>query len=56
MLNRLKNFLYSPEAKASRTARLIALESTGRAGGTPRAYSARARGGYFGNAIVHRGG
>ena len=54
MLNRLKNFLYPAEAKASRTARLIALESTGRARWTPRDYAALAREGYVGNAIVHR--
>jgi HK97 family phage portal protein len=54
MLNRLKNLLRPPEAKASRTARLIALESTGRARWTPRDYAALAREGYVGNAIVHR--
>jgi HK97 family phage portal protein len=54
MFNRLKNLLRPPEAKASRTARLIALESTGRARWTPRDYAALAREGYVGNAIVHR--
>jgi HK97 family phage portal protein len=54
MFNRLKNLLRPPEAKASRTARVIALESTGRARWTPRDYAALAREGYVGNAIVHR--
>jgi len=54
MFDRLKNLLRPPEAKASRTARLIALESTGRARWTPRDYAALAREGYIGNAIVHR--
>jgi HK97 family phage portal protein len=54
MLDRLKNFLRPPEAKSSRTARLIALESLGRARWTPRDYAALAREGYLGNAIVHR--
>src|SRR5947209_17038226 len=54
MLNRLKNLLRPPEAKSSRTARLIALESLGRARWTPRDYAALAREGYLGNAIVHR--
>jgi HK97 family phage portal protein len=54
MFDRLKNLLRPPEAKASRTARLITLESTGRARWTPRDYAALAREGYVGNAIVHR--
>jgi HK97 family phage portal protein len=54
MLDRLKNLLRPPEAKASRTARLIALESGARARWTPRDYAALAREGYLGNAIVHR--
>jgi HK97 family phage portal protein len=54
MLNRLKNLLRSPEAKASRAARLIQLETGGRARWTPRDYAALARAGYVGNAIVHR--
>jgi HK97 family phage portal protein len=54
MLNRLKNLFYPPELKASRTARLIQLESGGRARWTPRDYAALAREGYVGNAIVHR--
>jgi hypothetical protein len=54
MFDRLKTLLRPPEAKASRTARLIALESTGRARWTPRDYAALAREGYLGNAIVQR--
>ncbi|MEA2989773.1 MAG: hypothetical protein QOG83_2484, partial [Alphaproteobacteria bacterium] len=54
MFDRLKNLLRPPEAKASRTARLIALESPGRARWTPRDYAALAREGYVGNAVVHR--
>src|SRR5437764_187668 len=54
MLERLKNLLHPPEAKSSRTARLIALESLGRPRWTPRDYAALAREGYLGNAIVHR--
>jgi len=54
MLDRLKAMLLPPEAKASRTAHLLALESGGRARWTPRDYAALAREGYVGNAIVHR--
>src|SRR5215213_2628514 len=54
MLERLKNLLRAPEAKASRTAQLIALQSAGRARWTPRDYSALAREGYVKNAIVYR--
>ncbi len=54
MLNRFRNFLSAPEAKASRTARQIALEPGGRARWTPRDYAALAREGYTKNAIVHR--
>ncbi len=54
MLNRLKSLLRPPEQKASRTARLIALESGGRARWTPRDYAALAREGYARNAIVYR--
>src|SRR5438105_7295288 len=46
--------LSPPEAKASRTARLIALEGGGRARWTPRDYAALAREGFVCNAIVHR--
>jgi HK97 family phage portal protein len=54
LLNRLKNLLRPPEAKASRTARLIAFEAGGRARWTPRDYAALAREGFAQNAIVHR--
>jgi hypothetical protein len=54
MFERLKNLLRPPEAKASRTARLISLESPGRARWTPRDYAALSREGYLCNAIVHR--
>jgi HK97 family phage portal protein len=54
MLKRLRNFLTPPERKSSRTARLIALDSGGRARWTPRDYAALAREGYQCNAIVHR--
>ena len=54
MLQRLKAYLRAPEAKASRTAQVLAFESGGRARWTPRNYAALAREGYLGNAIVHR--
>jgi HK97 family phage portal protein len=54
MLDRLRNLLRPAETKASRTARLIALESPGRARWTPRDYAALAREGYLANAVVHR--
>ncbi|MFZ0400841.1 MAG: phage portal protein [Pseudolabrys sp.] len=54
MLNRLKSLLRVSEQKASRTARLIALESGGRPRWTPRDYTALAREGYARNAIVYR--
>jgi HK97 family phage portal protein len=54
LFDRLKNLLRPPESKTSRTARLIALESPGRARWTPRDYAALAREGFLGNAIVHR--
>src|SRR5205807_4268879 len=54
MLNALRNFLRAPEAKASRTAQLIAFESGGRARWTPRDYAALTREGYVKNAIVYR--
>ncbi len=44
----------APEHKASRTARLISIESGGRARWTPRDYAALANEGYLTNAIVHR--
>ncbi|ABD87360.1 phage portal protein [Rhodopseudomonas palustris] len=54
MLNRLKHLLATPEIKASRTAKLLAFETGGRARWTPRDYAGLAREGYLGNAIVHR--
>ncbi|MBX3553784.1 MAG: phage portal protein [Pseudolabrys sp.] len=54
MFNFIRQMLTAPEAKASRTARLIALESGGRARWTPRDYAALAREGYAKNAVVHR--
>jgi HK97 family phage portal protein len=54
MLHRFKTFFAPPEAKASRTAKLLAFESGGRARWTPRDYAALAREGYLANAIVHR--
>jgi HK97 family phage portal protein len=54
LFDRLKAFLQPPEQKASRTARVIALESGGRARWTPRDYAALAREGFLSNAIVHR--
>jgi len=54
MLQRLKAYLRAPEAKASRTAQVLAFESGGRARWTPRDYAALAREGYLGNAVVHR--
>jgi len=54
MLERFRNVLRAPEAKASRTAQLIAFESGGRARWTPRDYSTLAREGYVQNAIVYR--
>ncbi|MBS0530178.1 MAG: phage portal protein [Proteobacteria bacterium] len=55
MLDRLKAYLLAPpETKASRTAKLLAFESGGRARWTPRDYAALAREGYLNNAIVHR--
>lgn len=54
MLNRLKSLLRAPEQKASHTARLIALESGGRARWTPRDYAALTREGFVKNAIVYR--
>ncbi|MCP9626110.1 phage portal protein [Rhodopseudomonas palustris] len=54
MFDRLKAYLAPPEAKASRTARLLAFESGGIARWTPRDYTGLAREGYLRNAIVHR--
>ncbi|HWE78003.1 MAG TPA: phage portal protein [Pseudolabrys sp.] len=54
MLEQLRNLFRAPERKATRTARVIALEGGGRARWTPRDYAALAREGYTKNAIVHR--
>jgi HK97 family phage portal protein len=54
MLHRLKAYFRAPEAKASRTAQVLAFESGGRARWTPRDYAALAREGYLVNPIVHR--
>ena len=54
MFNRLRQLLAPPETKSSRTARLVAFESGGRARWTPRDYTALAREGYLANAVVHR--
>jgi HK97 family phage portal protein len=55
MLKPLRDLFFTPpETKASRTARLISLESGGRARWTPRDYAALSREGYVKNAIVHR--
>jgi len=54
MLNALKNLLRAPEAKASRTGKVIALQSAGTARWMPRDYAALAREGYANNAIVYR--
>ncbi len=54
MLERLKQFFRAPEAKASRTAQVLAFESGGRARWTPRDFAGLAREGYIKNAVVHR--
>ena len=54
MLDYLKSLLRVPEAKASRTARVIAFDGGGVARWTPRDYAALARAGYAKNAIVYR--
>ena len=53
MFDRLKAYLDAPEAKASRTAKLMAMGG-GIARWTARDYRGLAREGYLGNAIVHR--
>lgn len=53
MFDRLKAYLAAPEAKASRTAKLMAVGG-GTARWTARDYRGLAREGYLGNAIVHR--
>jgi HK97 family phage portal protein len=55
MLDRLtKLFARAPEAKASRTAQVLAFDGGGRARWTPRDFVALARAGYINNAVVHR--
>jgi HK97 family phage portal protein len=54
MLTLFKSLLRSPERKASRAGRVIALEGGGRARWTPRDYTALSREGYTKNAIVYR--
>jgi HK97 family phage portal protein len=54
MVNFLQRLLRPAEQKNSRTSRLIAIESGGRARWTPRDYTALTREGYMKNAIVHR--
>jgi HK97 family phage portal protein len=54
MFDAIRKFLAPPERKLSRTGRLIAIDSGGRARWTPRDYAALAREGYTRNAIVHR--
>jgi HK97 family phage portal protein len=54
MVNFLRSLLRPVEQKNSRTSRLIAIESGGRARWTPRDYAALSREGYTKNAIVHR--
>jgi HK97 family phage portal protein len=54
MFRNLRQFFAAPEAKASRTGRLVAIDGGGRARWTPRDYAALAREGYGKNAIVYR--
>jgi HK97 family phage portal protein len=54
MFKALTSRLRPAEQKQSRTSRLIAIESGGRARWTPRDYAALTREGYARNAIVHR--
>jgi HK97 family phage portal protein len=54
MFNRLRHLLAPPETKSSRTAKLLAFESGGKARWSPRNYPSLAREGYLANAIVHR--
>ena len=53
-LTRLKSLFAPPEAKASRTAKVIAFESGGRTRWSPRDYAGLAREGFLRNAIVYR--
>jgi HK97 family phage portal protein len=54
MFDRLRHLLTPPETKSSRTAKLLAFESGGKARWSPRNYPSLAREGYLANAIVHR--
>ncbi|MDT3687359.1 MAG: phage portal protein [Pseudorhodoplanes sp.] len=54
MISYFKSLFRAPEAKASRTAQIVALQGAGRARWTPHDYAALAREGYMKNAIVHR--
>jgi len=54
VLQQFKNLIRPPETKASRTARLLAFETGGRARWTPRDYASLTREGYIANAVVHR--
>ena len=54
MLQLWKTLTRAPEAKASRTARLIRFENGGTARWTPRDYAALAHEGFVKNAVVHR--
>jgi HK97 family phage portal protein len=54
MFDRLRHLLTPSETKSSRTARLLAFESGGKARWSPRNYASLAREGYLANAIVHR--
>ena len=54
MWPQIRNIFSTPEAKASRTARLVAFEGGGRPRWSPRDYAALAREGYMRNAIVYR--
>jgi len=54
MFAQLKALLRSPERKASRVGRIVALDGGGRVRWTPRDYAALAREGYTRNAIVYR--
>ena len=53
MLDRLRALLRPPEAKASRTAQVLAFGSGGRARWTTKDYASLSREGYLSNAIVH---
>ena len=52
--NPFRATVVAPETKASNTAQVITLQTSGRARWTPRDYAALTREGYLRNAIVHR--